>query len=121
MRRMTVVSLLLNVVVLIPIVTALLLNAGWIERAYGGPTPARGILLSVYLAIWVVSILLLFRRNSGMIGSLLIVQILYKVTTPLTVGTLTNPVVISNLVIAAVHLVTVVLMFRGRHLDPGRW
>jgi len=81
MRRMTVVSLLLNVVVLIPIVTALLLNAGWIERAYGGPTPARGILLSVYLAIWVVSILLLFRRNSGMIGSLLIVQILYKLTT----------------------------------------
>ena len=36
-----------------------------------------------------------------------------KVTTPFTVGTLRNPVVLSNLLIAAVHTVTVGLIWRA--------
>jgi hypothetical protein len=37
-------------------------------------------------------------------------QICYKVTTPITVGTITNPVVISNLAIAIVHAITLWLI-----------
>ena len=40
------------------------------------------------------------------------VQILYKLTTPVTVGTLQNPVVISNLGIAMFHTVTLVVIWR---------
>jgi hypothetical protein len=38
---------------------------------------------------------------------LLWIQAVYKITTPLTVGTLRNPVVISNLGIAAFHIATI--------------
>jgi hypothetical protein len=39
------------------------------------------------------------------------VQFVYKLTTPVTVGTLLNPVVVSNLGIAGFHAVTLVLIF----------
>lgn len=119
MRAMIRVSLLLNVFVLIPVCVGLLANAGWVQQAYGGSTPARGILLSIYMAICAVSVFLLFRRNPALVAPLLLVQVVYKVTTPFTVGTLANPVVISNLLIAAVHAVTLVLIVqharRGAH------
>jgi hypothetical protein len=43
---------------------------------------------------------------------LLLVQVIYKFTTPFTVGSFTNPVVLSNLVIATLHLVTLVVIYR---------
>lgn len=100
-------SLLLNVAVLVPVCGSLLLGAGWTSEAYGPATPARGILLSIYLAILLVSAALLFKPVPAMVAALLIVQIVYKISTPFTVGTLGNPVVISNLAIAAFHAVTV--------------
>ena len=104
-------SLLLNVAVLLPVCTSLAANAGWTLSAYGPAAPARGILLSIYLAILVVSLGLLFKPVPAMVAALLIVQIVYKVTTPFTVGTLSNPVVLSNLAIAAFHVVTVRSIF----------
>lgn len=44
---------------------------------------------------------------------MLLVQVLYKVTTPLTVGTVTNPVVVSNLIVAVVHTATLVCLWAG--------
>jgi len=44
-------SLLLNIVVLIPVCSGLLTNAGWVTTAYGEPSEARSILLSVYVSI----------------------------------------------------------------------
>ncbi|PKB14183.1 hypothetical protein B0I00_2815 [Novosphingobium kunmingense] len=99
-------SLLLNVAVLIPVCASIALHAGWTDAAYGPPGPARGILLSIYLAIMAVSAGLLFRPVPAMVAALLAVQVLYKITTPVTVGTLGNPVVLSNLAIAAFHIVT---------------
>ena len=99
-------SLALNVAVLVPVTAGLIRNAGWTAAAYGAPSPARGILLSIYLAIMLVSIGLLFKPLPAMVAALLIVQIVYKVTTPISVGTLANPVVLSNLAIAAFHAVT---------------
>lgn len=103
---MITLSLLLNIVVLVPVCLGLLRDAAWAREAYGVRTQARGILLSVYLAIAAVSFILIFAEMPQAAGALLIVQIIYKVTTPLTVGTLKNPVVVSNLLIAAFHSVT---------------
>lgn len=112
MRKMIRLSLLLNIAVLIPVCLGLLLDAAWVVHAYGTATAARGILLSVYGAILIVSTVLLFRQEAMLVAPLLLVQVVYKLTTPLTVGSLQNPVVISNIVIAAVHLATLSLILR---------
>lgn len=103
---MVTVSLVLNLLVLVPVCFSLLVRASWVDGAYGPESPARGILLSIYLAIGLASAGLLFTKDPRLAVPLLAVQVLYKVTTPFTVKTLRNPVVISNLLIAAVHGVT---------------
>jgi len=117
MQLMVVLSLIINVVVLVPVCAGLLMDASWTASAYGEGTPARAILLSVYLAIGMVSIVLLVHREPKAVAALLLVQVLYKVITPLTVGTLANPVVVSNLVIAGFHTATLMCLWRGHDLD----
>ena len=56
---MTKVSLTLNLLVLAPVCAGLLRASPWTLLAFGPATPARGILLSVYLAIAAASMLLL--------------------------------------------------------------
>lgn len=107
------VSLLVNVAVLVPVCAGLLSDAGWAARAYGPRTPARGILLSVYGAILVVSAVLWVRGDARAASALLATQVVYKLTTPLSVGTLKNPVVLSNLAIAALHAATLVVTRSG--------
>ena len=113
MNVMITISLLVNVAVLLPVCVGLIADAGWAEASYGPDTAARSILLSVYLAIGIVSALLLFYREPKLVAALLAVQVIYKLTTPVTVGTLSNPVVISNLLIAVLHAVTLVLIWRA--------
>jgi len=62
-------------------------------------------------------VLLLLAPEPRAVGALLLVQVVYKLTTPVTVGTLFNPVVVSNLGIAAFHTATIVTIFLARH----RW
>lgn len=100
------ISLVLNVLVLVPVLGGLVGSASWAEEAYGPPTPARGILLAVYLAILLVSCALLVRPEPRATSVLLSVQVVYKLLTVATVGTVMHPVVLSNLAIAGVHLVT---------------
>ena len=119
MRLMMLLSLLVNVAVLLPVCTGLLSNAPWTTSAYGDATPARAILLSVYMAIGLCSVLLLIRRDAKAVAALLLMQVLYKVTTPLTVGTVANPVVVSNLIIAVVHTTTLACLWSGGAL--GGW
>ena len=97
------ISLLLNILVLIPVCSGLFLKANWAVDSYGIETPARGILLSIYLAILIFSAVLLFKFDAKMVIALLSVQILYKLLSPIMVGTLTNPVIISNVFIAVFH------------------
>jgi hypothetical protein len=117
MRVMIRLSLLLNIFVLTPICVGLITDASWIGEAYGPLTAARGILLSVYFSIGLVSVLLLLAPEPRAVGALLLVQVVYKLTTPVTVGTFFNPVVVSNLGIAAFHTVTIVIIFLARQ----RW
>lgn len=108
--RMVRVSLGLNIAVLIPVCAVLILNVTPFVDAWGPATPARGILLSMYLSILILSIGLWMQRNPMLVAPLLAMQICYKVTTPITVGTITNPVVISNVAIAIVHAITLWLV-----------
>ncbi|UTT63604.1 hypothetical protein [Microcella humidisoli] len=119
---MLLVSLLLNIVVLVPVVGSLAARAPWIVRAWGERAPARDILLAIYIAILTASTALL--AVVAMMGpstaleaaavSLLAVQIVYKVLTAVTVqDALRNPVVLSNLGIAVVHAVTVATIAPG--------
>jgi len=112
MRIMISLSPLLNIAVLIPVCAGLITDAQWARDAYGDGTSARGILLSIYVAIGTLSALLLWIGDVRMIAALLLVQVIYKVTTPLTVGTFQNPVVVTNLLIAAFHTATLILIWK---------
>jgi hypothetical protein len=109
---MIILSLVVNIAVLVPVCTGLLVDATWTRACYGPGSPARQILLSVYMAIGLVSCLLLVVPSPAAVAALLLVQVIYKLTTPLTVGTLRNPVVASNLAIAACHAATLVAIVR---------
>ena len=111
MKVMVTLSLLLNLAVLVPVTYGIISEAGWVGEAYGPASPARGILLALYIAILVGSASLLFKPVPEMVAMLLALQIIYKVMTPFTVGSLANPVVVSNLAIAAFHSVTIWLIF----------
>ena len=113
MRGLIYASLALNIVVLVPVCYGLLTNANGSVAAFGANTPARGILLSVYLAILICSIGLAFKPISAMVAALLLVQIVYKVTTPFTVGAFIHPVVLSNIAIAAFHCITLLAIWRS--------
>ena len=115
MKMMMRISLVVNVLVLTPVCWGLLLNAPWVSHGYGEFSAARGILLSIYAAILLVSLGMLFKTAPIAVGSLLLIQVIYKITTPLSVGALDNPVVISNLIIAALHSATLLLIFRNLH------
>lgn len=113
MQTMITLSLLLNIAVLIPVCAGILADAEWARASYGEKAPARGILLSIYLAIGGISALLLFAGEPKAVAALLLVQVVYKVMSPFTVGTVANPVVASNLAIAAFHAVTLSLLWQA--------
>ncbi len=113
MRGLIYASLCLNILVLVPVSLGLINRADWTLAAYGPETPARGILLSIYLAILLCSLGLLAKPIPLMVAGLLLVQILYKFTTPFTVGSFGHPVVMSNLAIAAFHCITLWSIWKG--------
>jgi len=102
------VSLIVNIFVLVPIVVLMAAKAKLVDDTWGRFTEARGILWSIYFAILVASIALLFLPIPAFVAALLSVQVIYKITTPFTVGRIGHPVVISNLVISVVHIVTLI-------------
>ena len=113
MKLMIVLSLALNILVLVPVTYGMATDAPGMQQAYGAASPARGILLALYLAILAASVVLLFKPIVPAVAALLAVQIAYKVMTPFTVGSWENPVVLSNLGIAAFHAVTLGLIVWG--------
>ena len=104
--------LIVNILVLIPVCSGLLIDAEWARLSYGVFSPARGILLSIYVSILIASIILYFKMDVKYFASLLFIQIVYKLTTPFTVGTTTNPIVISNLFIALFHSFTLFTIWK---------
>ena len=125
------ISLAANIVILIAVCTVLIAfgTSEPVVYAWGTPTAGRGILLSIYFAILIMSILLFamhYRSPSNaavqyMVAALLATQIMYKVSTPITTALVrepssaaggANPVAISNLCISGLHAVTLFLLWR---------
>jgi hypothetical protein len=108
--RLVLVALSLNVIVLAPVVSVLLLDAPAAQRGFGPVTDARLILTSVYMAIGAVSLGLITMHlkrmawATPMTVALFSVQIIYKLITAAMVG-ISNPVIITNLVIVVVQAV----------------
>ena len=100
-------SLILNIIVLAFVCFGLITDSKRVQKTAGIFTPARGVLLAIDLTIAIASLALLFIQNNNFIFSLLILQIVYKIMTPITVGTYKNPIVISNLFISVFHIITV--------------
>ncbi len=113
MQLLIIVSLLVNIGVLVPVCIGIFADAHWAQASFGPVSAGRSILLSVYMAIGAVSAVLLVFRDAKFVAALLLVQVVYKLTTPFTVGTLGNPVVVSNLLIAALHTVTLLVIWRS--------
>ena len=104
---MLTLSLLLNILILIPICYLMLTNNVRMVETLGEFNPARGILLAIYITILIASIGLLIFPDTKFAIALLLMQIVYKLLTPFTVKTLKHPFVISNMLVAIVHIVTV--------------
>ena len=58
-----------------PVCDGLLTDAAWARQSDGPPTPAPGILLSIYLAIAATRLLLLFFPQPLPVAALLLVQV----------------------------------------------
>ena len=116
-------SLAANIAILLAVCTVLIAfsDAEPVVHVWGPRTDGRGILLSVYFAILLASAMLLALHTVSadkaaaehMVVALLAVQILYKISTPITAGP-ANPVAISNLAISALHAATLYFLWR-RH------
>lgn len=104
---MLTLSLILNILVLIPICYLMLTNNLRMVETLGEFNPARGILLAIYMTILIASIGLLIFPDIKFAIALLLVQIVYKLLTPFTVRTMKHPFVISNMLVAIVHIATV--------------
>ncbi len=115
MKTMVRVSLTVNILVLIPIVFGMAIGSPIIDRAWGEFSESRGILASIYFALLVLSSILIVKTIPVFVVPLLATQVIYKITTPVTVGTIMNPVVVSNLGIAALHLVTLWVIYKNRN------
>ncbi len=117
---MLIVSYSVNLLVLIPLLSAFALNPAHIDPVFGGDTDARRILVCLYATIALVSAVGLGLALSGQtvlatqLGmTLFAMQIAYKLMTVPMVG-LASPVVITNLVVVAVHTATLLSLWRGR-------
>lgn len=114
MNSIIYISLLLNIMVLIPVCCGIILQQDFVVYAWGFPQPSLYILVSIYCTILLASLYLLIKPNRYFIFSLLVMQITYKLLTPLLVGSLHNPVIISNLVISVVHLVSLYFIIQSK-------
>lgn len=110
-------SLVLNIIVLTPLLWALSQDTSGMSEAFGPDSPARRILSAVYFAILLMSIGLLgglvFSERDVVphVVALLVMQVIYKVTTAVVLG-VAHPVVVTNLLISAVHMTTLLVLMR---------
>jgi hypothetical protein len=118
-HQMIQISTILNInnVVLIPVISVILLDLEFVERAWGPNQASRQILVSIYIAILAASVALLFLKGHSKISIAVTVfpmQIIYKTLTAiLVVNAFTNPVVLSNFAIKIVHVLTLFTVFKN--------
>jgi hypothetical protein len=116
--RFILFALAFNIIVLVPVVSVLMLDLTAAGRGFGLLTDGRLILTSIYMAIAIISAALIVMHVKRltwampMSVALFAVQITYKLITVPMVG-LSNPVVISNIVVVAVQVVALTNLWRA--------
>ena len=113
MHKMTKFSLFLNIGVLVPVCFGILSGQDFVAHGWGSKQPSLYILVSIYCTILFFSFYLLIKPNQYLIFSLLMMQVVYKLLSPILVGSLQNPVVLSNIVISAVHLISLYFIIKS--------
>jgi hypothetical protein len=103
---MLTLSLSVNVLLFTVICTGLVMDARWARVFYGQQSPARRVMLSVYLASLLVSLLMLLGLLPMFVLPLLMFQIAVKLFSPIAFGTFRHPIVIIYLCVATLHSVT---------------
>jgi hypothetical protein len=102
-------ALFINIIILTPL--TLSFDSPYIRNVYGADTPSRNILLSMYLAFLLISIYLitlpLTDETKEQIKTLLYIQIIYKLLSVVTHHTYSNPVIISNLMVAFIFILLI--------------
>ena len=115
-NRMVNLSAIINIVILVPVISVILLNLVQVERVWGENQPSREILVSVYIAILLASIGLYFLKGQTQLivaVTIFSLQIIYKtLTAVLVTDAFFNPVVLSNLAINVVHISTLYVVFK---------
>ena len=115
-NRMVNLSAIINIAVLVPVISVILLNLVQVERVWGENQPSREILVSVYIAILLASIGLYFLKGQTQLivaVTIFSLQIIYKtLTAVLVTDAFFNPVVLSNLAINVVHISTLYVVFK---------
>ena len=114
---MIILSHLANVLIVAAVVFGLWRGQPDVDEAFGTDTTARRILGCIYATIGLVSLYALTQLVAGnpqiafLVGATLFpVQIIYKLFTVFVVGP-TNPVVIANLMVAALHSATLLIAY----------
>ncbi|MEM6310994.1 MAG: hypothetical protein AAF754_13200 [Pseudomonadota bacterium] len=109
----------MNLVVLIPLLSAFALQPANMDPVFGPATDARRILVCLYASIALASVAGLTLIAIGepdlarQIGfTLFSLQIIYKLMTVPMVG-LSSPVVITNVTVAAIHTATLITAWRS--------
>jgi len=118
---MLIAALILNIAILAPVIWALATVSPGMDAAFGPETDARRILTCVYAAIAMVSAALIGLHSLGhvwavpMTLALFGVQISYKLATVWVVG-VSNPVVMTNILVVVVQIATVLVALRAGSL-----
>lgn len=107
------ISHLINFLVAGLMAILLISNERHMKKVFGDITPARQILSSLYMAIAVASLVALIApQYSIVIATVLFpIQILYKLSTLVTVSSKSNPVIWCNFVISIVHAISLYIIY----------
>jgi hypothetical protein len=108
-----IISILVNVLVAGWASTVIFLNNRY-ARIWGVDSPGRRILACIYGSIALVSLVALVRWEYALSIAFVLfpLQILYKFGTLIAVSDKRNPVVLSNVAIALLHVATLVVLLR---------
>lgn len=116
-KRFVTFALAINIVVLTPVISVLLLGLSPAEKGFGAVTDARLILTAIYISIALASAAIIVLHLKGlawampMSVALFAVQITYKLFTVPMVG-LSSPVVITNLGVVAVQALALSILWQ---------
>jgi hypothetical protein len=110
-------SLLINILVLIPVCSGLILKVSRFDFVFGIDSTARQILSSIYLAILLMSLVILLfpGKTSEFLIPLLSIQVFYKLSSVMLIKNKKTPVLWFNLVIAIFHSITIFYIFSDHH------